>query len=369
MKRILILFFIVFSGCSKSQSLFFNLSQHGVVGANQYYAAQQGDVTFTDDDFQYSIGGYAKTGFTARSTAGYVEFKTTEVNISVKVGGNWSTASSSFDVQSDCEVLVDGVYNQSVRLTADNTTQTYSITLPAGPKLVRLVNGYTANALSGSITLPDAGVYVQGIITDTDFQVKKPVLPRNKWLVIGNSIETGATGTHPSITGFVGLLRNDGRNIISDCFGGRRLLTVSASDGHNLAAFLSAEMNGTVSNELFMFLSTNNFAVGGGQSKALFKSEYQNFLDSLHSIRPDIIVYCISMFNRNIYATPNSQGATGDDYADAISELCATRSAWAKYIYGKNLLTLANTSDGLHPNQTGMQEVHDKFLIQYNLVR
>lgn len=39
---------------------------------------------------------------------------------------------------------------------------------------------------------------------------------------------------------------------------------------------------------------------------------------------------------------------------------------WAKYIYGKTCLSTANTSDGLHPNQTGHQQVHDSLLARYN---
>jgi hypothetical protein len=331
-----------------------------------YFDPQSGDITFTDEHFQYSIPGYAGSGYTARSSAGFVEFRTSETSISVKVGGNWSTASSAFDEQSDCEVLVNGVYNQSVRLTVDNTTQTYAISLPVGEKIVRLVNGYTAN---GNNLLPGNGVFVQGVVTIGNVEIKIPVTPINKKLFIGNSITTGATSTHPTITGFAGLLRNIGWQIQMDSYGGRRLLTTSAALGDDMAEFISDEMNGTITNEVFMFLGTNNFALFGGHSKANFKLYYGYFLDALHTLRSDITIYCISPFNRDTYSTPNSQGATCEDYADAIEELLVTRT-WAKFIYGKDAVSLANMVDSprVHPNQAGHQQISEYIEAQYNLL-
>lgn len=338
------------------------------IAAPQYYDPQTGDITFTDDHFQYSISGYARTGFTARSTAGFVEFRTSETEFDVKVGGNWSTASSTIDEQSDCEVLVNGVYNQSVRLTADNTTQSIAITLPAGEKIVQLRNGYTANPLSGSITLPDFGVYVQGVVTTGPIEIEIPVIPTNKKLFIGNSITTGASGTHPSVTGWVGLLRADGWQTQSDSYGGRRILTTNTTLADEMAAFVDDEMNGSVSNELFFMLGTNNFGLSTGHTKAQFKEWVGFFVDALHDIRPDITIYLVSPLNRTIYDTPNSVGATLEDYADAEQELQDESRSWLKIMYGKNYVSLANLIDGLHPNQTGHQEVHDNFLIDYNLL-
>jgi lysophospholipase L1-like esterase len=330
--------------------------------ASGYSFPQQGDMLFKDSHFQYSRPGYAKTGFTARSPHGFVEFRTAETNISVKVGGNWSTASSSIDEQSDIEVLVDGVYNQSVRLTADNTTQTIPITLPAGTKIVRLVNGYTANN-GVDINTPDAGVYVQGVTTTGDIEIKTPTVPTELWGFDGDSITTGASGTHPAVTGFPGLFRADGRNVVVDSWGARSLATSSTVLADQRAAFVSSLMNGSSVNKWFISLGTNNFGLLS-HSKATFKTYYGLYLDALHTLRPDIEIWCVSPFNRNTYDTPNSGGASLEDYANAIRELLATR-AWAKFIYGKDLLSLSNLSDGVHPNQTGMQEIHDKMLIAY----
>jgi len=378
MRLFITILIVFFNSCAKPQQTTINGAGGSITingsGLTQqingpfYYPAQSGDITFTDRHFQFSIPGYAGINYTARSTAGYVEFRTSETAISVKVGGNWSTASSSIDAQSDCEVLVDGVYNQSVRLTADDVTQTYAITLPAGEKIVRLVNGYTANPQGGTILLPNAGVYVQGVVTTGPIEIAAPYPTLDKWLFVGNSITVGANATHPVVTGFMGLFRADGRDIQSDSWGARRLLTFASADAEDMAAWVSAEMDGTRKNELFLLLGTNNFGLSGGQPKSTFKTEYQNFLDSLHSIRPDIIIYCISPTDRDNYSTPNSQGATCEDYADAIQELLVTRT-WAKFIYGKDLVSLANMPDGLHPNQTGHQQYHDNLLIAYNALQ
>jgi lysophospholipase L1-like esterase len=349
MRVLLFIWFIILSSCSKGQIV--------------YYPCMSGDITFVDSTFQYSVPGYQRTNFIARSTGAYVEFTTSEINISIKIGGNWS----GHITQSDCEVLVNGVYYQSVRLSADNVTETYPITLPVGEKLVRLVNGYTANPSTNinNVVLPENGVYVQGVVTDSSIKIVKPIIPDHKWLFIGNSITTGANATHPAITDFLSLLRNDGKQIQSDSWGARRLLTYTTTFAHDMATFISPEMNGLLSNELFMFLGTNNFYVGGGQPKATFKLEVQSFLDSVHSQRPDIKIYLISPMIRNNYSVPNAQGATCEDYADAMRELLVTR-VWAKFIYGKDLVSLSNLTDGVHPNQVGHQEIHDKFLIQYN---
>lgn len=342
------------------------------VPVNKFKLPQTGDITFSDSDFQFSIPGYARTGFTARSSAGFVEFKTFETSIDIKIGGNWSIGTSGSSSQSECVVLVNSVYNQSVILTSDNTTQTYAITLPSGLKTIKLVNGYTANQLAGSITLPNAGVYVQGINTTGNIEIVVPPIVADKKLFIGDSITTGASGTHPSITGFTGLFRSqDNWKTQTDAYGNRRILTSDTTLGNEMATIVSAQMTGTVLNEVFMLLGTNNFTVGGGHSKALFKSCIEIFLDTLHAIRPDIIIYLVSPINRPTYSTPNSQGATLEDYYDAEVEAASTRSSWTKVIYGKNLISLSNMADGpqVHPNQTGMQEIHDKLLIEYNLLQ
>lgn len=327
-----------------------------------FYGAQTGDITFTDSYFSASIPGYAKTGFTARSTGGFVDFRTSETEISVKIGGNWLLSNH----QSDCEVLVDGVYNQSIRLTEINTIQSFPITLPPGEKIVTLVNGYTANTLSGSIILPNAGVYIQGVVTTGPIEVKVPATATNKWLFVGDSITTGASGTHPAVTGFPGLFRAEGLNYIqSDSWGARKLDTTTPTLANTMAAHLSSQMNGTISNELFLLLGTNNYGLSN-QTKAAFKSYYGYLLDALISLRPDIIIYCISIMNRANYASGNTSGATGDDYADAVEECTSTRLS-TKFIYGKNLVSLANLPDGIHPNQTGMQEIHDNLWTEYQL--
>ena len=134
-----------------------------------------------------------------------------------------------------------------------------------------------------------------------------------------------------------------------------------------MAAFLSNQMNGVKKNELFLLLGTNNYGLSN-QTKETFKTYYTNMLDAIIALRPDIIIYCFSIFNRTNYVSGNSSGATGDDFAAAVSELCATRST-TRYIYGKNFLSLANASDGIHPNQTGMQQIKDSVLIAYNALQ
>lgn len=335
---------------------------------SEYFPALDGDITFTDDHFQFSYPGRAGTGFTERSVGGYVEFRTTATSIDIKIGGNYSTATSTIDKQSECPVLVDGVYNQSVQLTVDNTTQTYNITLPAGEKIVRLVNGY-ATLSASSLLYPDNGVYIQGVVAGTAIEIKKPVVPDTLRMFIGNSITAGYDADHPGATDFVSLFREeDGWNTINYSWGGRRIMTSNSTEADQMADVVSDMMNATVKNEVLLLLGTNNWQSFGGQTKATFKTYYGNFLDALHTLRPDIIIYCVSPLNRSNYNDANSQGAFIEDFVDAIEELLVTR-AWAYFIYGKNLASLANMPDGLHPNDTGNDEFHDNLLIQYNLLQ
>lgn len=365
--------FLLFSACGKSQqqaqvngdgpqTTINNGASSLPINGAFYYPPQTGDIDFTDRHFQFSIPGYAKTNFIARSTAGFVNIRTKETSMDIKVAGNWV----AHGTQSQCEVLVNNVWNQSVTVTIANTIQTIPITLPAGEKIVTLLNGYTANALAGSIVLPDAGVYIQGIITTGPVEIQAPYPTLNKWVFLVNSIGTGASGTHPAATGFPALFRLDGRYVEVDGWGGRSVATTSEALGNTMAAFVSAEMNGVKTNELFICLGTNNYGLSN-QTKATFKTYYQNMLDAIIAIRPDIIIYCVSLINRTNYDSGNLSGATGDDFADAIEELTTTRPT-TRFIYGKNLVSLANCPDGIHPNQTGMQQYHDNLLIEYNLL-
>lgn len=376
--RILFLFFL-FASCAKSQPPI-NINGSGIkvlinnggassinIPASEYFGYQTGDITFTDTHFQNSISGYAGTGYTARSVGGFVEFKTYETAIDVKIGGNYSTATSTIDALSTIDVHVDGVYNQSVTLTADNTTQTYAITLPAGLKIVTLINGYAIDPSGAELLLPQNGVFVQGIVTTGLIRIKIPVIPNEKWLFIGNSITAGHLSSHPPSTSFYSLFREDGRTVQVDAFGARRILTDNSTTADQMAAAVDGQMNATEKNEVFILLGTNNWSGFGGQTKATFKTYYENFLDALHTLRPDVIIYCVSPLIRNNYDDANGQGAFIEDYVDAIEELLVTRT-WAKFIYGKNLASLANLPDGLHPNDTGNVEFHDNLLIEYNLL-
>lgn len=324
----------------------------------EYFDPMSGDITFTDEHFQDSVPGYAKTNHTGRSPLGFVQFRTSETEMDIKIAGDWVVGNT----ESDCEILVDGVYDQSVRVTASNTVQSIPVTLPSGEKIVTLINGYSANTTS--ITQPQNGVFVQGVVTTGDIEIKVPPTPTDKWVFVGDSITTGATGTHPAHTGFVGLFRQDGRAVAADSWGARRFETPTSGDGTTMATKTALLMNGSETNEVFVLLGTNNYGLLN-DTKAFFKLYVQNYIDALHTLKPDAIVWLVSILDRTTYASGNSSGATGDDYADAMQELQATRD-WTRFVYGKDLVSLANMPDGVHPNQTGHQEMHDNLLDAYN---
>lgn len=335
-----------------------------------YFDPVSGDIDFTDEHFSFSAPGYAKTGFTGRSPGGFVEFRTSETDFDVKVGGNWS----GFGNQSQIFLLVDGVFNQAITLTADNTTQSIAITtLSAGEKTVRLVNGYAAqSAADGDINLPQAVISVQGVVTTGDIEIKIPVAPENLVLFIGDSITTGASGTYPSITGWVAQLREEENwEVQWDSYGARGLANNSgvfgSTQANAMAAYVYAQLNGTVSNTVVMCLGTNDFFLSGWRfSKANWKAHVELFVDALHALDTDIRIIWVTPLNRTAYDTPNVNGADLEDYTDAVLEVQADSRGWMEVIEGKDLVSLSNLTDGLHPDQTGHDEIKTNFLTAYN---
>jgi lysophospholipase L1-like esterase len=332
-----------------------------------YFSADTGDITFTDDHFQYSLPSYDKTGgYKARSPYGFVQFRTSETSISVKVAGDWIGQG----VESKCEVFVDGVWNQSVQVTVSNTIQTVAITLPAGEKIVTVQNGYNAGADStyqSGVNRPASGVWVQGIVTTGPIEIKRPVTVANKALFVGDSITTGASSPHTTATGFPQLFRQSGWNVQVDSWGARILDTDTDLKASNMATQLVAQMTGTGSNDLFMMLGTNNFNLD--HTKTMFKDRMQKLFDAIHALNASIKIWYVSPLNRSLnyaYGTPNANGTVHDDYYDAAVELAATRSSWMEVLYGKDYVSLSNLPDGLHPNGAGHVEVHDNLLAAYN---
>lgn len=374
MRNVFLFILLIFiSSCTKSQVAIngpgagSHINGSGTtipIEVQEYLPSQTGNITFQDHDFWFSAPGLAKTGYTQRTGMSYVEFRTIEREITLRIGGNWANKLT----QSYINIQVDGVQNQFVSLTTDEVEEQKTIILPAGEKIVRIINGYNAalSPFNESVVYADASVNVNGIITDTAFEIRIPQRPKDLWLFSGNSITMGASGTNPTVTGFPALFRNDGRSVGNYSWGGRIAATTTTTLADSFAIYVSALMNGTNSNEFFPTLGTNNYGIHN-QTKAAFKTTYGLMLDALIQLRPDIVIYCVSLINRTNYDSGNSVGATGDDYADAIEELCLTRPT-TRFIYGKNLVTLANCPDGIHPNQTGMNEYHTNLLAAYDLL-
>jgi lysophospholipase L1-like esterase len=361
MKKIFLYILILFSVAAQSQQKI-TLTVGKVYDNTVYLSPQSGDITFVDSVWWDAVPGFAKTGFTMRNPAAFVEFRTSETDFSVKVGGNWS----GFGSQSEIFLLVNGVYNQSITLSADNTTQTVSITsLAAGVKDIKLVNGYAAqSAADGDINLPQAAVCVQGVVTTGNIEIKKPTHPIKRIVVDGMSITTGASGTHPTLTGWLEKLKwDDGYNMTFVSYGAKGLANNSgvfdATKASEMVTYQGACFDGTVTNEMWMDLGTNDFALSGWRfSKATWKTHVTSYVDSFHAHFPTVRLIWWAPTERTDYDTPNANGATLGDYLDALNEVAATRSSWMFIVGSRTDVSGANLSDGLHPNQTGMDEMY-----------
>lgn len=336
---------------------------------SDYFDPVSGDISFTNSHFQSSAPGLAKTGFTMRSPGGFVEFRTSEIDFSVKVGGNWSGNAS----QSQVYLLVDGVYNQTITLTADNTTETHAITtLSAGVKLIRLVNGYSAQAdAAGDINRPQAAVCVQGVVTTGNIEIKRPVAPAKRIVILGMSITAGATGTRPTDTSWPMQLRNtDGYAITLDSYGGRILANNSSvfdsTKASQMVAYLWAQMDGTASNELWVDLATNDFYFGA--SKATYKARLDLLVSTMQAAHAAVRIILIKPTDRSAasgldYDATNVNGATLGDMATAMDEISVTYSI--EVMGSRTDVSLANLSDGLHPNQAGHDQLYTAHKAEY----
>lgn len=351
--------------------IFFSIiSSHGSVAVpppppppSEYFDPVTGDITFTDEHFQFSHAGYAKTGFTARSPGGFVEFRTSDP-FQVKIGGNWSGHAE----QSQIFMRVDGVFNQAITLTADNTTQNKTITaLAAGERIVRIVNGYAANAAAdGHIWKPENIVCVQGIIATGPVEIKRPPTLSTKVLLVGMSITTGASGTRPTDTSWAMQMRNEDEIPIQlESYGARILANNSSVFGTTQASALVAhhlsQFTGVTNKEVWIDLATNDFYFGA--SKATYKARLTLYVTTMQAADPTVRIILIKPTNRADYNTANVNGATLGDMDAAMSEVASEQSI--EVMGHKDNLSTANTTDGLHPNQTGQDQIHDNLLPQY----
>ena len=123
------------------------------------------------------------------------------------------------------------------------------------------------------------------------------------------------------------------------------------------AASIAAELDGTVSNVLWIQLGTNDYGASP-ITVANFQTYYGQLLDAIHALVPGASIYCQSPIQR---ISPSSEAANGlgytlPNYRTAISTVVSTRTSFCTYVEGAAGAIVSNANmytDGIHLTTAG----------------
>lgn len=278
---------------------------------------------------------------------------------------------------SNMGIFVDEVYLAPyLDFTANGTqTFTYMLTSTLGAtKTVRIVNS--------SQIYPSDEPYVQGSYIDsvelqeyfdTPTYTVIPPSDANKLLIYGDSIAVGDNASPAPLRGWTTMLRNrwGGRNVAVDAFGSRSLYEDN-EDATARTAF-AAKLASYNAQYLWMAIGTNDYGADQDWNATDFGTAYGDLLDKIHTAAPDLKIFCqspiqrtVSGVDQTISEAANGEGSTLADYRSAISTAVSSRTSYCTYVDGTNgaIVPLGNTSDGIHPNDTG-HRIYAEFVHQY----
>jgi len=236
----------------------------------------------------------------------------------------------------------DGVNQTSIAFTA-NGAKTISLAVPgSGTRTGDITAGFQ-NYSSGI-----KGTYIDSVIYPTDELTIIPPTTRDRIVVYGDSIATGAFATDIEYNGWAMLLRSYGKKVLLEGYGGRSLHadtnTTILED-----AFVS-RIAGYSPNIIYLEIGANDYYLNK-QSAANFKTAYNSLIDKLVAAIPGVRIICqtFTMFTSEI---ANTFGNTMDDYRTAVSEVCATKQ-FCTLLDCKTLLVSGDLVDFAHPNSGG----------------
>lgn len=265
--------------------------------------------------------------------------------------GYWA----NFPSNSWLTIVVNGVFDQSVPLTADGAEHTVDVTLPSGVN--KVVEVWEGPQYAWEPTIQTGGIVRSIEMLDATLVKIAPVPPARRVVFYGDSISQAYPyAPHQS---YIGLLRRDttfDAEITSLGSGGRALfLDVDdpglATTAANIAAML-ADTAGT--EELVFVMGTNDWYGTGGpptssSTLAAFQTNVEDLIDAVHAARPSAIVHLVSPLARSDEATPNANGDVLQDFRDVLESVASTRSAWCTYYDASAVLNLGTDYyDGVH---------------------
>ncbi len=255
---------------------------------------------------------------------------------------SWNDLYGSHPSLTRLGIYVDGVYNQSVTPAGTGTRQN-TISLPAGPKLVSIVNGPQSRP-SGD----PKGCWVTRI--EGNEPIQQVIRPASRVLVYGDSISVGDAASPVMQDAWVMRLRAALHPLSVALEGwGYRSLHEDCQTEEQRKAFVRRVMAYNPQT-LWLAIGTNDYGLNRWAAAA-FGAAYADLLDRLHAAMPALRIYAQTPLVRAT-ETANGSGSTMGDYRTQITTALSSRS-WATLIDGTAILTTGDLGDGVHPTTAG----------------
>lgn len=294
--------------------------------------------TFTDTGANTNRTNYIETSCFAQA-----EYDTSATSVEVATYCNIYT---NFPTYANIGVYVDGVYNQSISVSANGSAVT-TITLPAGNKRVSFVNGLQSRIGGAGTILGTWFVSARGNLP------MMPVYPTatNRIVCYGDSITAGSDASPITQNAWAALVRNSyAPNSLALEAWGFRSLYEDAFDAPTRAA-LVARLVAFAPSKIWLAIGTNDYGLNLWTA-ANFGTAYAALLDDLHTALPSATIYCQTPILRTT-ETANGLGSTLGNYRTQIATAQSSRTSYAVLVDGTTFMTTASLADGVHPTTAG----------------
>lgn len=302
------------------------------------------DATNWNDNYTYTPSGL----YVQRNTMARLRLTTSATSLPVSYAASAATVESN----SGISVFSNGALVTTIAPAADTAEHTTTVTLPSGyGKTIDIVDG-SQNDPAGTLL----GLFVTrvgaGVPDSSTSSLDAKTTPTRRLVVYGDSIAAGFYADTASAHGWAALTRGyyPGQ-ITMDAIGGRSIYYDVATVPGPRATALIAELDGSVTNELWSAIGYNDWS-GSLLTAASFASYYGTMLDTVHASAPSAKVWVQTPIPSTHDGTLNAHSETLADFRTAITNMVASR-AWATLVDGTSLVSLANLFDGIHPNTTG----------------
>jgi lysophospholipase L1-like esterase len=210
--------------------------------------------------------------------------------------------------------------------------------IAGGSKTVDIINGRHLNTGVGgqlrAVRVPTAATLA----------VETATAPTRRLVVYGDSISSGYYATYPLTEGWDHLLRRDFPGQVTiEAFSGRSL---TADTVATIAAIFAAAMDGTVTNEFWSAIGTNDY----GSPAATWGAKVASLMDAIHALKPLCKMYMASPLVRADISDVDEAA-----YRAQLSAAVAARSGWTNPpVYVDTSAWVVSTTDGVHPDPAGM---------------